>query len=270
MALIGNYSVLNKNPGRAFGGSTVSDTRPQFGKSGPARGRFYGWASYPAIAPTPNGNRPPYCWVIGQKPGSLSSYTLITGAGTATFSAAGGKNAEASLSGSGDVVSAVAQLIVSAVAALTGSGSITGADARALLNAVAALSGTGDFTAAMTAIGHASGALAGVGTASPVIRATGRLEGDLTPFTELSPQSLASAVWDALASDHTDTDTLGGQARFLYLLAHNKVITDPAAGTFTVYDEDGTTALFTADLWQDAAGTTPYAGSGSERRDEFA
>ena len=33
MALLGNYSVLNKNPGRALGGSTVSDTRAQQGRA---------------------------------------------------------------------------------------------------------------------------------------------------------------------------------------------------------------------------------------------
>jgi hypothetical protein len=69
---------------------------------------------------------------------------------------------------------------------------------------------------------------------------------------------------------YTDPATLGGQAAFLYALAHNKVITDPVEGTFTVYDTDDTTVLYVADLWQDAAGTTPYSGSGSERRDQMA
>lgn len=37
----------------------------------------------------------------------------------------------------------------------------------------------------------------------------------------------------------------------------------------TVYDVDGTTVLYVADLFQDAAGATPYAGAGAERRERF-
>lgn len=46
-------------------------------------------------------------------------------------------------------------------------------------------------------------------------------------------------------------------------------MTDPAAGTFTVYDDDDVTVLLTGDLWQDADATTAYAGSGAERRDRL-
>jgi hypothetical protein len=251
----------------------VSDAncRTNFGKSGAVRGRFAGWAAYSALAATPNGYLTPYAWVLPVKPGGIASYTIVGGIGTVSAAnAAAGKNATADLTGSGDITAAVAQLVVSAVAALTASGDITAADARAFLNAAADLTGSGILTATPGALGDALASLAGVGALTPTVRATGTLVADLTPFTELSPQSLASAVWDALADDHTDTATLGGQARFLYLLAHNKVVTDPAAGTFTIYDTDGATILFVADLWQDAAGTTAYSGSGSERRDEFA
>ena len=79
----------------------------------------------------------------------------------------------------------------------------------------------------------------------------------ILPFTELSPESLASAVWTA------------SEGAFLYAVAHNRVVTDPVAGTFTVYDTDDTTVLYTADLWADASGTTPYSGSGAERRDRL-
>ena len=39
--------------------------------------------------------------------------------------------------------------------------------------------------------------------------------------------------------------------------------------TYTVYAADDTTVLFTADLWQDADGTVPYAGAGADRRDRL-
>lgn len=74
---------------------------------------------------------------------------------------------------------------------------------------------------------------------------------------ELSPESIASAVWDT------------PQGAFLYAVAHNRVVTDPTAGTYTVYAADDTTVAYTADLWQDADGTTPYAGAGADRRDRL-
>jgi hypothetical protein len=44
---------------------------------------------------------------------------------------------------------------------------------------------------------------------SATIRATGNLSGDITPFTELSPQNLAAAVWETIAADFNDPGTMG-------------------------------------------------------------
>lgn len=52
-------------------------------------------------------------------------------------------------------------------------------------------------------------------------------------------------------------------------ILRNKLITDPVAGTITVYDDDGITVLLSASIFQDAAGTIPYAGQGSERRERL-
>ena len=53
-------------------------------------------------------------------------------------------------------------------------------------------------------------------------------------------------------------------------IQQNKLVTDPVAGTITVYDDDGVTVLLTASLYQDAAGTTPYSGAGADRRERLA
>lgn len=53
-------------------------------------------------------------------------------------------------------------------------------------------------------------------------------------------------------------------------LLRNKQITDPATGKMLVYDDDGVTVLMQGNLFEDAAGTTPYAGSGAERRERLA
>jgi hypothetical protein len=52
-------------------------------------------------------------------------------------------------------------------------------------------------------------------------------------------------------------------------ILRNKMITDPVGGTITVYDDDGTTVLLSANIFQDAAGTIPYAGQGAERRERL-
>jgi hypothetical protein len=87
------------------------------------------------------------------------------------------------------------QLIVSAV----GSTSITFNLAGNLAGALSASGSTSfSFTvnnATLGAIVDAIGAALVQFSNSATIRATGNLSGDITPFTELSPQNLAAAVW---------------------------------------------------------------------------
>lgn len=52
-------------------------------------------------------------------------------------------------------------------------------------------------------------------------------------------------------------------------LQMNKFITDPVAGTATLYDDDDTTPLRSGNLYEDAAGTQPYRGQGAERRERL-
>lgn len=271
MALLGNYSVLNKNPGRALGGSTVADSRAAFNKSGANRNRYVSPQGFDSTSAVPNGYNPPGSWQIAISSGGISSYTLILGEGdVGTANLAGGKNAVAGLAGSGSITNAEAALIVSAVATLAGTGTITTASANAILDAVATLTGSGTISgAALVALGNAVATLIGSGTVTPTINATGELTADVTPFTELSPQSLAAAVWNSVAAGYDDPATFGAQAAFLYALGHNKTVTNPADGTFTVYDTDGTTVLYVADLWENVAGSQAYRGQGADRRDSF-
>jgi hypothetical protein len=52
-------------------------------------------------------------------------------------------------------------------------------------------------------------------------------------------------------------------------ILRNKQKTDPATGMMTVYDDDGTTVLFTANIYEDADGATAYRGQGAERKDKL-
>jgi hypothetical protein len=47
----------------------------------------------------------------------------------------------------------------------------------------------------------------------------------------------------------------------------NAMETNPNTGVLTVFDDDGTTPLFTGDIWEDVAKTQKYRGQGIERRD---
>lgn len=258
--LLGNYSILNRNTYASWGGFT----NPMAVLKASCLPRFYqGEHVVPggqvAKSSFPNGQTPPVSWWLAPVGGGMASYGLLTGTGgTDAPNLAGGMNGEASITGTSDLT-VTGQLIVSAAAALAGSGAIDTSNLIAILAAAASLAGVGTVdTATMTGTGHMTGSAAGVGTLTLTSYATGELGATITTQTELSPASLASAVWES------------AQGAFMYALAHNKVITDPSAGTMTVYDTDGTTVLYVADLKQDAAGTTPYAGSGAERREEFA
>jgi len=54
-------------------------------------------------------------------------------------------------------------------------------------------------------------------------------------------------------------------------LLQNKQITDPVAGKHRVYDDDDITVLLEADIFEDAAGTTPYDANSTqiERREKL-
>jgi hypothetical protein len=90
----------------------------------------------------------------------------------------------------------------------------------------------------------------------------------LITFGVTAPE-LAHAVWGHDNSTHTSLTTMGGVLNMLGMLGRNKTITDPVAGTITVYEDDGITVAYTAPLWEDAAATQPYRGQGAERREQL-
>lgn len=82
------------------------------------------------------------------------------------------------------------------------------------------------------------------------------------------PASIAAEVWTT--SKLTGTDgTMGFALRVMEAVLRNRVVTNPALGTYTVYDDNNNPLLYGL-LWEDAAGTTPYSGAGAERRDRLA
>lgn len=200
--LIGNYSVLQKGPGRFVAGSTTSvegQVRSNFSKSGAYRNRFYVDQTTTALSlyAIPTGSYPEIAWVLPQKAGQIASTQPIQGAGAATAALAGGLGAAATVTGAGDITTAVGQLIISMVAALVGDGTISSADLRGFLDGDSGdLVGAGSLTAEMAALAWISAALSGSGTiTSAVPYATGDLAADIFSFSALTPEGISNAVW---------------------------------------------------------------------------
>ena len=78
------------------------------------------------------------------------------------------------------------------------------------------------------------------------------------------------AVADLLHA-HTIDNVLvsipGGTLDLILKILVNRQELNPATGTFTLYDDDGTTVLYTTNAWADAAGTVPYSGGALRRID---
>ena len=79
------------------------------------------------------------------------------------------------------------------------------------------------------------------------------------------PTSLANAVWS-----HSSASSMNDKVSLIEKILRNKTVTDPLSGLMTVFDDDGSTVLLTANIWQNASGTVPYSGSGVDKRDRLA
>lgn len=262
--LIGNYSVLNKNPGRCYSGTIRAGSKAHWQQPGALRNRFQ---AFSPLTGQPHAYRPPHAWLLPQKDGALGSNTMIRGAGTLAAPIAGGKNATAALQGAG-MLAGTGQLIVSLAATLAGQGLIGTADLRAILQAIAALQGVGTLSAQRGAVAGLVAGIEGHGSMSVIPSALGELAATITQeAATISPSSIAAAVWDAAATG--SNGTMGGLLVLLRKLGLNAQVTDPVAHTFTIFDDDDVTPLYVASLFEDADGTVGYRGQGAERRERL-
>lgn len=80
-------------------------------------------------------------------------------------------------------------------------------------------------------------------------------------------------IADTLHGHTADNITLGGLYTDLELILKilsNRQELNAGTGTFTIYDDDSVSVLFTASAWADAAGTVPYSGGTLGRIDALA
>lgn len=148
----------------------------------------------------------------GAVTGSLNSVVAIlanlSGGGTVSASMAGVLNAAADLVGSGTITDANLGGVLLAVCAIDGGGTLA-ADVIGAMILSADLTGSGSLVAGITALGHAVAAITATGTVAVDATAYASMSCDITSVSELSPQSLASAVWNSLVVSFQDTGTMG-------------------------------------------------------------
>ena len=201
----GAYSAV---PGRTVG--TVSGVTLQTSMQPLWGVRRNATAAFGELAGQPDGTTHPASWLMALQAGRISSRStqiIFSAAASGTL----GLPATGSTSITFTVPAADLQLVVSA----EGSTSITFTAAASLAGALSA-QGAASFSftvnnATLGAIVDAQGSAPIAWSLSATPRAIGNLSGDITPFTELSPQSLSAAVWSALASVYNDTGTMGNK-----------------------------------------------------------
>ena len=198
MALLGNYSLVNKIPVKYFGGTTGdAQVRSNFNQSGRYRNRMYPDQTTTALPlySVPTGSYPTLSWIIPQIAGSLASGNQIIGTSPTTANLAGGLNAAASLAGSGTVTNAAMLLIASLIASVSGTGNSTNANLLAILQASAGLIGDSSLSATRTAIAYLASDATGASTLTAVNYAIGELSANILSYGALTPQGISDAVW---------------------------------------------------------------------------
>ena len=205
MAMYPNGRFMSRSPGRHFGVAPGLDVY--------YRGlgdRFNLFASdvMSKVASSPNGYG---MTALTQpiNPGGLGTSNTVTGSGTATGTMQSGRNADAALTGSGDVTNAPLGLIVSIVAALIGSGNVTSAAANALASMVASITGSGNVTATARGLASLGAALVGSGAVNANNTQLMSIAASIRGYGDLTPEGIRDSVWNAILANYPTAGTAG-------------------------------------------------------------
>jgi len=166
-------------------------------------------ANFVKTASIPEGYAPNATVVMPVKAGGMSGTAHIAVSGEGNLLQGGPMVGEGSMSFTSDDASL--GLIVS----MSGAGTITFTAAGTSLALTMAMDGNGNIT--LTGSGGLSMIVPFEGngnitfTGSADLRGRCSMQGEWTPYTELSPENLARAVWDALATQFNETGTMGSK-----------------------------------------------------------
>jgi len=90
---------------------------------------------------------------------------------------------------------------------------------------------------------------------------------DQSAGTVIIDETENAETWAHDVRGHTTVNTAGGQLNLSRKILKNYTETDPVTGIMTVFDDDKVTVLFTANIWENIAQTTPYAGNAVNSRE---
>lgn len=194
-------------PGRHMSGALVACGAMQYG--GIQGARFNGTANFAKTASIPEGYAPKGSHVLPVKAGGMTgiSYGAMTGSGNLLQ---GGP-----MTGSGSMSFVSADASLGLIISMTGTATINWTTAQGQLAMTLGMNGSGSF--ALTGSGGLSMIVPFDGTGSFSLTGSGDLKGNLsmqgewTPYTELSPENLARSVWEAVAAEYTSSTTMGGK-----------------------------------------------------------
>jgi len=211
--LIRNYSYINCVLGKQHSGltSAIKATKPDSMRS------YYSSDVYVTANITqnkrdsfPTGTNSPYSYVLGDKGGLLSCTTTNSGEATIAGNISQGINVDATLAGTSDISTANLALVVQLAATLAGDGQITAANLVGTIALAATLTGTGNLTAGLNVIAFMTSALAGTGGLTATLRGTLDMSADIfVNQSEATVQQLIEGVWNAMAADYNNPNTMG-------------------------------------------------------------
>lgn len=203
MALIGNYSLVNRVPSRMIGASSSLMTAVNYSPHSSLKNRL---SAFGQLSGTPYGYLAPMSWVLPNKPGAMRVIANATSVGAATGAAGRGIEASGSSTSVGSVLAGAIVPIV-ADSTSTSTGSVTMAGAAAIVADGTSTSVGSVSLGGIINILDASGAASSSGACN--LTALGWIDASAGGPTPLSPEGLANAVLDALLADHTDPGTVG-------------------------------------------------------------
>lgn len=203
--LWGNYSVLNKGPGRWLGGTSTAHasgvgsaqvkTRANWGKTGALRNfaiTEYSTDAY-ELASMPGGYGA-RGWLMPVTAGGLSAHYTARGVADFSGSIAEGRNLAATFSGVADFT-ATGALVVSGTGTFAGVAAFEG-NVIAALAASGTFAGVAAFDGTVLATGYALGSFAGVASFTAIRYATGSISGSFSPPVTLEAQGFSSYLLD--------------------------------------------------------------------------
>jgi len=211
MALLGNYSVILKNPATFIGGTQVSNCRNAFNETGQLRQRYYPETvqGLPTTTALPEGYLAPHAWMLPYDLGSMTTSNLN---GSASLSSVGvsGLGGVVTMEGSG-VLEATGGLLAGLVVTMEGSGDLT-AIGGGLIEAIATMAGAGALTAAIGATAGMTVEMPGVGTLVANPSGTGEMVLEIyVNESQATVDQIVAAVWSAIATEYNVSGTMGNK-----------------------------------------------------------